>query len=81
MRTIFGMLIAAALLFTSGNALAQDEAAPEAEESYPRVGGHLGMAVPLVTFADPVTGIGADYTRLGLVVGVNFALTERLSID
>lgn len=89
MRTIVFTLLAALVLAASSTALAQDEAPAPAvttvdagdSDSYPRLGGHLGLAVPLVTFADPVTGIGADYTRLGLVVGVNFAITERLSID
>ncbi|HSC89036.1 MAG TPA: hypothetical protein VLC09_17260 [Polyangiaceae bacterium] len=55
--------------------------AAAAEEVPSRVGGHLGLAVPIVTIADPVRSIGADYTILGLVTGLNLKLNQRWSID
>ncbi|MBX3233809.1 MAG: hypothetical protein KIT84_08920 [Labilithrix sp.] len=49
--------------------------------AFPRVGGHLGFAVPIVTIADPVTAIGADFVTIGLTPGLTVKLDERWSVD
>ncbi len=68
-------------VLVGGNALAAESAPPAPKKDYPRVGGHVGLAVPLVTIADPVTAIGADFTKIGLAPGVTVHLNERWSID
>ena len=73
------LTLSAAFTFSTVS-LAADEAAPAARPST-TVGGHVGLAVPLVTFADPITGIGADYTLIGLAPGVTVKLDEHWSID
>ena len=50
-------------------------------DGFPRVGGHVGFAVPIVTIADPVTAIGADFVSIGLTPGITVKLNERWSID
>jgi hypothetical protein len=62
---------------------APSEAPPPAAPapSYPRVGGHVGVAIPLVTFADPITGIGADYAKIGLAPGITVKLSDRWAVD
>jgi len=63
--------------------LAQETAAPAVapEPDYPRVGGHFGLALPLVTIGKQTAAIGADYTLLGLAPGVTVKLSERWAID
>lgn len=58
------------------------EAAPAPVSSgYPKVGGHVGMAIPLVTIGDPTTGIGADFFKLGLAPGITVKLDDRWAVD
>jgi len=49
--------------------------------STPRLGGHLGFAVPIVTIADPVTTIGGDFVTVGLTPGITVKLSPQWSID
>lgn len=58
---------------------AQD-AAP-ASGTGPKLGGHLGMALPLATFAKETTLIGRDFTTIGLTPGVTFHLDDKWAID
>jgi hypothetical protein len=79
---------AATLVATTGSA---DEAAPvstgapagAASEAttYPRVGGHLGFALPVFTIGDPVTVIGRDFVALGLTPGLTVKLSEKWAVD
>lgn len=49
--------------------------------TFPRVGGHLGFAVPIVTIADPSTVIGEDFVTVGLTPGITVKVAEKWSID
>ncbi|WP_216618684.1 hypothetical protein, partial [Corallococcus carmarthensis] len=50
--------------------------------SWPRVGGHWGLVVPLVSFTDEgTTGIFADFLNVGIAPGVTVKLNEKWSID
>ncbi len=60
-------------------ALASSEA--HAEGAYPRVGGHVGMAVPVLTLAKNSTVIGADFVTVGLTPGITVHLDDRWAID
>jgi hypothetical protein len=63
-------------------ALAQESApAAVAPPSGPRLGGHLGMALPLATFGQETTLIGRDFTTIGLTPGVTFHLDDKWAID
>lgn len=48
---------------------------------YPRVGGHLGFAVPILTVASEVTAIGGDFVAIGLTPGLTVKLSERWAVD
>jgi hypothetical protein len=89
-------LLAAGLLalLAPATAAAQDAPAPPKEPPppaadgpaekvhYPKVGGHLGFGVPILTVGTPGTSlIGRDFGSLGLVGGINVALTPEISID
>ena len=52
-----------------------------AEESYPRVGGHVGTAVPVLTLAKDSTFIGADFVTIGLTPGLTVHLDDKWAID
>lgn len=58
-----------------------EPAASAPSDGFPRVGGHLGFAVPIVTIADPVTVIGKDFVSVGLTPGLTVKLDDRWSID
>jgi len=60
-------------------ALASSEA--RAEGTYPRVGGHVGMAVPVLTLAENSTFIGADFVTLGLTPGITVHLDDKWAFD
>ncbi len=66
-----GTFVAAALSSTEARA----------EGTYPRVGGHVGMAVPVLTLADHSTFIGADFVTLGLTPGITVHLDDEWAID
>jgi len=65
------------------DASAADEIAPVAspETNAPRVGGHLGLAVPLFTLSNQNTSIGKDFVTVGIAPGITVRLTEKLAID
>ena len=61
--------------------LAKDEE-PPARKEYPRVGGHLGVALPLVTFSDQSTRvIGDDFITLGIAPGVTVKIDDHWAVD
>jgi len=48
----------------------------------PTVGGHLGVAVPIVTIGNPkTTVIGSDFVTLGITPGISVNLDEHWTID
>ena len=55
----------------------QDQSA----SSYPAIGGHLGMALPIVTFGKETTLVGSDFTTVGITPGVTVHLDEHWAID
>lgn len=55
--------------------------AQSAPPSGPRLGGHLGTALPIVTFGKQTTVIGRDFTTVGLTPGVTFHLDDQWAID
>ncbi len=71
-----GFVLTFTLLTVASSARAQD-----APTSGPTIGGHLGMALPIVTFADKVTGIGADFVTLGITPGISVNLDKHWTID
>lgn len=52
-----------------------------AEGSFPRVGGHVGMAIPVLTLSENSTFIGADFVTLGLTPGITVHLDDQWAID
>ena len=44
------------------------------------VGGHVGLAVPLVTLADPTTSIGDQFTIL-TPIGIGFRTSKHIIVD
>ena len=48
---------------------------------YPRIGGHLGVALPIVTLAKSSTAIGADFVTVGITPGVTIHLSDEWAID
>jgi hypothetical protein len=55
--------------------------APSSGQSFPRVGGHLGFALPIVAISDQTTVIGSDFVAVGLTPGVTVKLDERWAVD
>ena len=60
---------------TSGRAFA------DGASLHPGVGGHLGIALPLVTFARDETSTIADQLTLAFPIGIGFKLSEKAAID
>jgi hypothetical protein len=50
-------------------------------QQYPAVGGHFGMAVPIVTVSGDTTVIGSDFVTLGLTPGMTVHLDDKWAID
>lgn len=46
-------------------------------EKYPRIGGHVGVAVPIATLAKDSTVIGADFVTLGVTPGLTVHLDDN----
>lgn len=56
-------------------------AAPEFPAA-PRVGGHFGLALPVVAFDnDGTSAIGRDFVQVGVTPGITVKLTERWAVD
>lgn len=54
---------------------------PDESGGYPRVGGHLGMALPVVTVGKETTVVGGDFVTLGITPGITIHLDEKWAID
>ena len=83
MRTCLRGLAATciALSATAAHAQVPPPEPVTAERTYPAIGGHLGMALPIVTFSTEITAIGADFVTLGLTPGITVHLDDRWAID
>lgn len=81
MIAIRRLALAASLGCFSSALTASPAFADEAKYTGPRLGGHLGAAVPIATFAKRTTVIGRDFGTVGLTPGVTFHLDERWAID
>jgi hypothetical protein len=56
--------------------------APPPSTAGSTVGGHLGVAVPIVTIANPkTTVIGSDFVTIGITPGISVNLDEHWTID
>jgi hypothetical protein len=56
-------------------------AAPESPK-WPRVGGHFGLALPIVAFDnDGTTAIGRDFVQVGVTPGITVKIAERWAVD
>lgn len=53
---------------------------PAGHSAGPKVGGHIGVATPLVTIADETTTIG-DAFVLAVPIGISVKVSDRLVID
>jgi hypothetical protein len=80
MRTLaFRIGIALALLTASTAAIAEENAPPP---SWPRVGGHFGLALPIAAFDnDGSTVIGRDFVQVGVTPGITVKLDPHWAID
>lgn len=56
------------------------EPTPESD-SYPRLGGHIGTAIPIVTLSKDPTVIGADFVKIGVTPGITVHLDDKWMID
>jgi hypothetical protein len=79
----FSMGLLAILAPTAARA---DEQAPPPEPAaapslHPGVGGHLGIATPLVTVTSDNTTTISDQFTLAFPIGIGFPLTDKLAID
>lgn len=75
------LAFAASLGFVLSASTVSSARADEAKNAGPRLGGHLGAAVPIVTFGKQTTAIGRDFGTVGLTPGVTFHLDDRWAID
>jgi hypothetical protein len=85
--TMFGTFLATALLpLSEASAQEPAEAPPKAPAEAPakvrKLGGHVGLGVPIVTLGTAGTSvIGRDFGVTGITAGINLALTPKWSID
>jgi hypothetical protein len=85
--SILGTFLATALFpLSEASAEAPAEAPAEASTEAPakarKLGGHLGLGVPIVTVGTLGTSvIGRDFGVTGITAGINLALTPKWSID
>ncbi len=72
-----GALVLVALMPHSACAQAKDQAPPPAKD----VGGHVGVAVPLVTVTDEETTTVDDQFTLATPIGIGVKIGPRLAVD
>ena len=77
----FGLLAVVVASVVSVGSTAMAQSAPEAPAPGVRLGGHLGVALPIVTLGDPVSVLGRDHGLLGVTPGVSLKLDARWTID
>lgn len=53
----------------------------KADTTYPKIGGHIGTALPIVTLAKDSTVIGADHVNIGITPGITVHLSEEWALD
>lgn len=46
-----------------------------------KVGGHLGLALPLLTIGSDLTVIGDDFVNVGVTPGITVKLNDRWAVD
>ncbi|HEY2744711.1 MAG TPA: hypothetical protein VGL86_08815 [Polyangia bacterium] len=84
MRPALGVLCVIGLCASQPRAdetLPAKAAAPEFP-SWPRVGGHFGLALPIVAFDnDGTTVIGRDFAQVGITPGITIKIAERWAVD
>jgi hypothetical protein len=51
------------------------------ENNSPRLGGHLGIAVPMFTISNTNTTIGKDFVTVGIAPGITARLSDKVAID
>jgi len=79
-------LLLSMALFATTPATA-DETAPEtaaapAPPSWPRVGGHFGLAISLASFDnDGTTAIGRNFVQIGVTPGITVKIDKQWSVD
>ncbi len=66
---------------TETNTPAEEAAQAATTESYPKPGGHIGLALPLLTVGDEVQVIGRDYSTIGLAPGITVKLDPHWAVD
>jgi len=71
----FQLCSAMIVTFAAGREASAQEAKP-----VKTVGGHVGIATPLVTISDDTTTIGDQFTLLN-PIGIGFKVSERVAID
>ena len=84
MRRTIGVLCAIGLC--AGQPRAEEappaKAAAPAFPSWPRVGGHFGLALPIVAFDnDGTTVLGRDFAQVGVTPGITIKIAERWAVD
>lgn len=81
--SMLGTFLATALVPLSEAAAEEPAEAPaEPPAKTRKLGGHLGLGVPIVTVGTPGTSvIGRDFGVTGIAAGINLALTPKWSID
>jgi hypothetical protein len=52
-----------------------------AEGAYPRIGGHVGVAVPVLTLAKDSTVVGKDFATVGVTPGITVHLDDDWAVD
>jgi hypothetical protein len=84
MRPTFGVLCVLGLC----GGLPRAEEAPPAKAaapefpSWPRVGGHFGLALPIVAFDnDGTTVLGREFAQVGVTPGITIKIAERWAVD
>lgn len=82
-KLLVATLPSAMVLFSTSLASAQEatDPPPLPAQTGTTVGGHVGLAIPIVNFADPVTAIGADFFQIGLAPGITVKLDEKWAVD
>lgn len=60
---------------------ADDAAAPATANPHPGIGGHVGLAIPLVFLNSDKTQTIGDKVVLAFPIGIGFKLTDKAAID